>query len=211
MIAAPIAYCEADNQLVAAFDALARGDKAPGYWADDILAGLKTRVKAYYITAQSSRCCYCDRHQGTENHRSWDVEHIADRSKYPWFMFTPKNLAAACPDCNVAKSDKEALVTAGRKTYPADSAGFRLVHPHFDSFADHILRLDLVYIPKTKKGKYTIIACDLLRFAEKYIAWENSAADTRFEAEVNAAFQHSGAAGLAAVAEAIAKLPKSTD
>jgi hypothetical protein len=208
MIAAPITYCAADKGLVDAFDALDRAKKKPAYWSDGALAALKSRVKAFHIGVQDSRCCYCDRHQATENHRAWDVEHVADRSKYPWFMFTPKNLAASCPDCNLAKSAKETLKTPGRRTYPNTSEDFRIVHPHFDTFADHIHRLGHIYIPKSSKGKYTIITCDLLRFAEKYIDWENSAMDTRFEAEVNAAFDDVGIMGQEAVAEIVAKLPK---
>ncbi len=208
MIAEPIMYCPADKELVDAFDALARPAKDPSYWSDGALTALKARVKAFYIAAQGSRCCYCDRHQATENHRAWDVEHVADRSKYPWFMFTARNLAASCPDCNTAKSAKETLTTPGRKTYPKGSADFRIVHPHFDSLADHVHRLGHIYVPKSLKGKHTIVMCDLLRFAEKYIDWKNSATDTRFEAEVNAAFGNDGMMGQAAVADIVAKLPK---
>lgn len=208
MIADPHTYCPVDKALVEAFDALDHSAKDPGYWSDGSLADLKSRVKAFYIEVQSSRCCYCDRHQATENHRAWDIEHVADRSKYPWFMFTATNLAASCPDCNLAKSAKETLKTPGRKTYPKASADFRIVHPHFDVFADHIHRFGHIYVPKSSKGKYTIVACDLLRFAEKYIDWDNSAIDTRFEAEVNAAFNDDGVMGQAAVAEIVAKLPK---
>ena len=208
MIAEAFIYCPADKELVDAFDALDRDEKDAGYWSDEALAELKSRVKAFHINIQASRCCYCDQHQGTENHRAWDVEHVADRSKYPWFMFTTKNLAASCPDCNTAKGAKETLTTPGRKTYPTSSEDFRIVHPHFDSVADHIHRRGHIYIPKSPKGKYTIMACDLLRFAEKYIDWENSATDTRFEAEVNAAFDDNGMMGLAAVEDIVAKLPK---
>jgi disulfide oxidoreductase YuzD len=123
-------------------------------------------------------------------------------------MFTARNLAASCPDCNTAKGAKETLKTPNRKTYPKGSSDFRIVHPHFDNFADHIYRVGHIYVPKSKKGNHTIVVCDLLRFAEKYIDWENSAIDTRFEAEVNAAFDDDRVMGLAAVADIVAKLPK---
>ncbi|WP_434710630.1 hypothetical protein NMA58_13730 [Rhizobium sp. YTUHZ045] len=207
MIAEAVTYGEAEKALVDAFDSLERAAKDPGYWSDQALGALKSRVKDYYIAIQNSRCCYCDRHQGTENHRAWDVEHVADRNKYPWFMFTARNLAASCPDCNTAKGSKETLTTPGRKTYPAGSSDFRIVHPHFDDFADHIHRAGHIYLPKSKKGKNTIVMCDLLRFAEKYIEWENSATDTRFESEVNAIFADDRMMGLAAVEDVLAKLP----
>lgn len=199
MINAAVSYADADKELVDTFNAQPRGSKSGEYWSADALMALKGRIKSFYIATQASRCCYCDRHQGTENHRVWDVEHIVDRAKYAWFLFTPRNLAAACPDCNLAKSETEVLKTRGRKTYPSSSADFKIVHPHFDNFDDHIFRHRHIYIPKTPKGSFTIYTCKLLRFAEKYIDWENSAADTRFEAEVNAAFDSEGAMAVAAV------------
>ncbi|MBB4616735.1 HNH endonuclease [Sphingomonas abaci] len=199
MINAAVTYADADKDLVDAFEALPRESKSGDYWSEDALKALKGRIKSFYIAAQGSRCCYCDRHQGTENHRAWDVEHIVDRAKYAWFLFTPRNLAAACPDCNLAKSETEVLKTRGRKTYPSSSADFKIVHPHFDQFNDHIFHYRHVYIPKTPKGSFTIYTCKLLRFAEKYIDWQNSAADTRFEAEVNAAFDSELPMAVAAV------------
>lgn len=206
MIAAPIAYNEVDQALVDAFNALPRPARDGQYWAHDEVKDMRGRVKSFYIAAQETRCCYCDRHLGTENHRNWDVEHIADRAKHAWFMFTPTNLAAACPDCNTAKSTTEVLTNPRRVTYPTGSAAFKIVHPHFDRFADHIHRVGQIYLPKTRKGTFTIYTCDLLRFAEKYIAWENSAADSRFEAAVNTAFAD-GPMAHAAVEEIVGQLP----
>ncbi|GAN88093.1 hypothetical protein LU298_09770 [Komagataeibacter intermedius] len=206
MIVTPVVYCEDDQTLVDAFNHLPRPNMDSNYWSSDELKDLRGRVKTFYITAQGSRCCYCNRHLGTENHRVWDVEHIADRSKHAWFMFTPTNLAAACLDCNTAKSSTEVLTNARRVTYPSGSQHFKIIHPHFNRFADHILRVGQVYLPKTSKGKFTIYKCDLLRFAEKYIEWENRAVDRRFETEVSTVFAD-GLMAQAAVENIIAQLP----
>jgi len=207
MITVSVAYDEADTTLVNAFDNLDRQNKKGDYWSEDSLIALRSRVKMHYIAVQNYRCCYCNRHRPTDNQREWDVEHIADRSKYPWFMFTPRNLAAACPECNVAKKAQETLTTAGRKTYPDASSGFRIVHPHFDNYADHIFRKGMVYLPKTPKGRKTIYMCNLLRFAEKHIEWTNVATDTRFESEIDAVFAGGGVIAQAAVENIIARLP----
>jgi disulfide oxidoreductase YuzD len=207
MITNSVTYDGEDRLLVDAFDGLDREAKQGDYWSDETLASLKARVKTHYIAAQKYRCCYCDRHRPTDNHREWDVEHVADRSKYPWFMFTPRNLAAACPECNGAKQAKETLTSVGRKTYPDKPDGFRIVHPHFDDYADHIFRKGMVYLPKTAKGRKTIYMCNLLRFAEKHIDWTNEATDIRFEAEVDAVFEGGSAVAQTAVETIIARLP----
>ncbi|MNT53053.1 hypothetical protein D3C72_1901190 [compost metagenome] len=102
-------------------------------------------------------------------------------------MFVTTNLAAACHGCNGAKSDKdglvnkEALVSRRRKTYPKRSEDFRILHPHYDNFEDHILAARMIYIGKTEKGKNTIYACDLLRFASQFLNLETKAIDESFE------------------------------
>lgn len=206
MIAAAIIWSEADAVLVDAFNVKPRADKLGSYWSDEGLAALRGRVKTFYIAAQGEHCCYCARHLAAAFHRSWDLDHIVDRAKYPWFLFTPENLAASCPECNQAKTDKEVLKNPGRKTYPNNTDAFRIVHPHFDSYDDHIYRDGFVYVPKTDKGKFTIVLCDLLRFAVRYIAWGNSASDRRFEDDVDAAFGSDGIAAEAAVDKVAAEL-----
>jgi hypothetical protein len=207
VIAGPISYCVEDCALITAFEALAPVAQQGSYWFDPALEDLRSRVKAYYIAAQNTRCCYCNRHLGTDNHRVWDVEHVASRAKHACFMFNPTNLAASCPDCNTKKGDQEVLGNAKRKTYPKTSAGFLIVHPHFDKFEEHIHKIDMVYLAKTEKGKRTIYVCDLLRFAQKFIAWDNSAIDTTFEQEVDTVFGGGSMASQAAIDAILAKLP----
>ena len=207
MIAAPIVYCAEDQARVTVFKALASEAQLGSYWSEPALEDLRSRVKAFYIAAQNTRCCYCNRHLGTDNHRMWDVEHVASRAKHTRFMFEPTNLAASCPDCNIKKGEQEVLVNTRRKTYPKTSASFRILHPHFDTFEEHIYQDNMVYLGKTEKGKNTIYFCDLLRFAQKFIAWENSAADMSFEMEVDTVFDEGAMASQAAVDTIIAKLP----
>ncbi|WP_406819528.1 HNH endonuclease [Pseudomonas sp. KnCO4] len=196
----PIDYCEADQAIVTAFSNLADDCKDPGYWSDKGLEKLKSRIKDHYITVQKTRCCYCNNLILSRNHRVWDVEHIAARAKHVRFMFEPRNLAASCPDCNLSKGDKEVLVNPSRKTYPTASKDFKIIHPHFDRYEDHISCREFIYIPFTNKGKFTIYACDLLRFTVDFMGMKGSAADKSFEEEVDAAFNAKNEPGLADIA-----------
>jgi hypothetical protein len=207
MIADPVIYCAEDLALVREFAALDSKMQCADYWSRPSLEQLRSRVKAFYIEAQKTRCCYCNRHLATDHHRMWDVEHVASRVGYPRFMFEPRNMAASCPDCNILKGDTEVLVSRRRKTYPKTSAGFLIVHPHFDRYEDHIFHRGMVYFGKTKKGTSTIYVCDLLRFAQKFIDWENSATDIRFEKEVEAALDGNTRTSQAAVEAIVAQLP----
>lgn len=207
MIIDAITYCTEDAALVKEFAALDAQAQCADYWSSPALEQLRSRVKAFYIAAQKTRCCYCNRHLATDHHRMWDVEHIVSRSGHPRFMFEPRNLAASCPDCNVLKGDAPVLINRKRTGYPKTSASFLIVHPHFDRYEDHVFQRGMLYFGKTEKGKRTIYVCDLLRFAQKFIDWENSATDTRFEREVEVALDGSARTSQAAVEAIVAQLP----
>lgn len=96
----------------------------------------------------------------------WDIEHIMAKDKKVQFMFEPRNLCVACKDCNGAKSSKEVLVNPGRVRFPIRSRDYKIVHPHFDDYGEHISAVvpEEFYRPLTEKGEFTIITCRLLRF-----------------------------------------------
>lgn len=189
MIGAAYIYQAGDEAIVSAFEALPRDQQSSDYWSSNNLDGLRSRVKSHYINVQNFRCCYCNRLNTTKNQLVWNLDHIVCRSKYPQFMFTVTNLAASCLDCNIRKGNAETLLKKRKKNYPASSDAFKIIHPHFDNFHDHIALLaGLVYVAKTDKGKRTIYTCDLLRYSVDYIDWKRSAADFSFEADVEAIF-----------------------
>lgn len=188
MIETAVVYETPDKELVEAYEALAAEEQKPGYWSEDELAALKKRVKDYYIAIQGNRCCYCNVQTLSANNRYWDIEHVASRAKHPRFMFTPLNLAVSCVDCNIEKGEYETMVNPGRKNYPPDGNGFKILHPHYDEFDRHIFKQGHIYAGKTEKGSRTIRQCNLLRYAQNFIDWENSANDERFEQEVDVVF-----------------------
>jgi hypothetical protein len=97
------------------------------------------------------------------------------KTDYPKFLFSEKNLAISCKDCNSVKSNKNVLVNPKRKTFPNKSKDYTIVHPHFDVYDEHIKVIagNQVYIPSDEKGKNTIEICGLLRFAFEFTNYEN--------------------------------------
>ena len=76
----------------------------------------------------------------------------------------PENLCVACPRCNNYKETTEVLVNPRTKTYPKKSSGFKIIHPLYDRYSDHIELLGgILYRGKTDKGKFTIDTCHLYR------------------------------------------------
>src|SRR5690606_8510723 len=110
---------------------------------------IKTKIKKHYLAAQGNTCCYCWQIIPTRHGRTWDAEHVVPRESHPGFMFTPQNLALACPDCNGPKSNKQTLVSPSTTTYPTTGDAFLVVHPHFDDYADHIEKGDYTYVQRS--------------------------------------------------------------
>jgi hypothetical protein len=79
-------------------------------------------------------------------------------------MFEPRNLAISCKDCNGAKKEKEVRVDPARVSFPDRSAHYRIPHPHFDTYADHVRWYDKVVHPLTEKGVALVEICKLHRF-----------------------------------------------
>ena len=62
------------------------------------------------------------------------------------------------------RGDKEVLRNRYAVAYPTDSKDFLIVNPFLDKYSDHIeLKDGIIYIGKTKKGRFTIDTCKLFR------------------------------------------------
>ncbi|CAH0288135.1 HNH endonuclease [Microbacterium sp. Bi128] len=179
----PFVYSVGEQLIVDAFEALVvkHGD----YWYDPTLTQLKSNIKKHYKTMQGYSCCYCRQINHVAHGRAWDTEHIVPRTSHAEFMFTPLNLAAACPDCNGKKSDTQTLVDVVQTAYPTAGKDFHIVHPHFDEYSDHIKSGNFTYVPLSAKGSWTIDKCGLTRFAGRKFGWPETPTDTRFEESVD--------------------------
>ncbi|CAG9225640.1 HNHc domain-containing protein [Paraburkholderia sabiae] len=150
-------------------------------WGDDDLLDFRSFVRNYYRTAQRARCAYCREKLSLQSAANCHVEHIAPKSKYQSFMFEPRNLCVVCADCNAIKREQEVCndepdtVARGPniKNYPRSSNAFRIVHPHFDVYGDHILVTSGFYVDRTEKGHFTIGACRLNRRVQEF-GWDET-------------------------------------
>lgn len=176
-IATPVTFSKEMRQTIASKKA------SPTFtyldWSVDDLQELRCCIRDYYRQAQRGTCAYCKKDVSLQAALNCHVEHIAPKSKYEDFMFEPKNLCVICADCNAIKREQEVLqevpdtVVNGslRKQYPRSGSAFKIVHPHFDDYDDHIEIFGLFYGDKTDKGHFTIGACKLNRKLRMF-GWE---------------------------------------
>lgn len=137
-------------------------------WDEQELKKVRESIKSYYIKNQEQTCPYCKVVQQSTNHSLWDTEHIISRDEAPEYTYEPLNLCVSCKDCNIAKGSRQVTKKRGRqyKKFPNKYKNYDIVHPHFDSYYDHIKVTipGLTYRYKTDKGRKTIEICGLLRY-----------------------------------------------
>lgn len=173
----PVQYTPPHQIIVDEFNDLADDEKTSAYWGLDKVSPVRKQIKDHYIAEQQQRCCYCKMDLQTKNNGVWDGEHILSRNAYVKFMFEPRNLSASCKDCNIAKGEKEVLNNPGRKTFPTLPDDYKIVHPHFDDYAEHIIWIDDLCKPRSQKGIDTIHICNLLRHSLSPIGAEDRIED----------------------------------
>lgn len=179
----PVDYSGKVKAVVDAFQARAADQKVGGYWSDNEAADVRKTIKDHYIAEQDFRCCYCQQKTLSKNNAVWDGEHVIARDARPEFMFEPRNLAISCKDCNLAKRQKNVLKNPKRKTFPAKSEDYLIVHPHFDDYGKYILWFGSVVTPSgvgSKKGAATIHMCDLYRYAAQDACLSEDVGDQRY-------------------------------
>ena len=127
------------------------------------IINFKKNLREDMYEKQNKLCAYCRIHVPlacVPMHR----EHIVYKDEHPQWMFLPENLCVACPTCNEFKGTHEVLEDPRVATYPKTSAGFKIIHPLYDKYSDHIeLVGDVLYKGKTPKGVFTIEKCHLYR------------------------------------------------
>lgn len=170
MINNPVVLSDAALDLVEAKKRSA--DFSHTSWSDDDLQPVRREIREHYRNVQRLVCAYCQGPVCTRSAAGSPIEHIVPKSQHLAFMFEPKNLCVVCADCNEYKSNHEALVDpvlrAPRVNYPENPQLFRIVHPHLDTYGEHIGRFERLYVDLTEKGGYTIYACNLNRFYRRF-------------------------------------------
>ncbi|MEZ9796333.1 HNH endonuclease [Vibrio cyclitrophicus] len=160
----PVVYSEGELTLVNDFNQ--RDDISGNDWGSDEFNDIRMSIKSHYKIEQNYKCPYCAVEYPINHGMVWDIEHIVSKDKKVQFMFEPRNLCVACKDCNGAKGSEEVLVNPNRIRFPSSSQNYKIIHPHFDTYHEHINAIvpGDFYRPLSEKGEFTIITCRLLRF-----------------------------------------------
>ncbi|MGM8227752.1 HNH endonuclease [Cellvibrio sp. ARAG 10.3] len=153
---------------------LGNWDLTPDAWGCDELLQIRRAIREFYSKEQGGTCAYCQQNISLQSTPNAQIEHIIAKSIKSKFMFEPKNLCIICADCNEIKRDKEVtnqeeLVCKNEpKIYPRSSSAFKIVHPHFDDWHEHIVMIGGIYLDWTDKGEFTIRCCRLNRRFREY-------------------------------------------
>jgi len=132
-------------------------------WKESIYRPIIKNIKEHLLQEQKKTCVYCGLSLPLATSYP-HIEHIVSKNKHHIFMFERKNLAISCQICNMSKCDKETLIDTSVISYPNNGSGFIIIHPHFDTYSDHIELIDELFLEaKTEKGRKTIGFCKLLR------------------------------------------------
>lgn len=152
-----------------------RGDFNSNSWGIDELRPLRSRVREYYREIQNGICPYCKERIASRSAGNAQIEHIIPKSEHIIFMFEPKNLCVSCGDCNEYKSNYSVTSNDYRvcknetpQMYPRSSNAFKIVHPHFDLYEEHLVKEGLFYRDLTPKGHFTIGICKLNQRSANY-------------------------------------------
>lgn len=159
-----------------------------------VVIKFKERYKRFLRVAQKGVCCYCLRPLGDDG--DVDLEHIIEKTVVADLSFNMKNLALSCGRCNTNKEARRKKIDKFfsrkiRKYYSIplkekietgiatwlttpyvsflkiDDQRYRMFHPHFHNYSDHIEYFPgFVYRYKTKIGRRTGKALRLNELAE---------------------------------------------
>ncbi len=152
----------ADEQaaIEAAFATDKPWDWKPGGDVETYILSVKTKIRDLHLERHNNRCCYCRFPLHGGGHFIIDREHVLPKSvkAFRHLSFTVWNIGASCKRCNMQYkgADIDFVIDTGSADALQQSSNYRLIHPNFDSFKDHIsFRLeaddDMTLIKYTKR------------------------------------------------------------
>ncbi|MGO7171852.1 HNH endonuclease [Rhizobium leguminosarum] len=133
------------------------------------ITAFKVRLKAFHLTMQGERCCYC-RVPLTARNIETDREHIVPKDLFKRFTYEVFNTSVACKTCNMSvKNGRTEHLRRYRRTSGlqskdiSDERNYNIVHPnihdwheHVDLFAEEVGRSVVrIYYPLTWRGRFT--------------------------------------------------------
>ncbi len=136
---------------------------------------LKEKIKLHHSYIQDDMCAYCRQPIKFEGYGE-PIEHIIPKSKKYRWMFHPKNVCLSCYGCNTKKGTKNPLAQSfanyGHRyiDLPQGSIHYKIIHPHYDSYSNHLYEEKFICKVKngSNKGTETMKMCDLNRLEILY-------------------------------------------
>jgi hypothetical protein len=153
-----IAITQDEGQLIEALS-------VAGGWDHDDAAGLRRKIKDYFLAFGVPCCCYCRLSMSSWHRMTIDVEHVLPKQSYPEFTFDPRNLNISCKRCNMEIKGTDISFYLGLPNEPNffRSDLYSFVHPNLDNTDEHLqilsvqvgINLLIFYYKPTPKGLFT--------------------------------------------------------
>lgn len=109
------------------------------------LKSAKEKILNLHLERHGGTCCYCRTNLKGAGPFMTDREHVLPKGKpaYKALSYELWNLAAACKRCNLQfkRSGDDFVIDKKDPTALANSNNYRFVHPNFDLWEDHLVRL----------------------------------------------------------------------
>lgn len=146
----PLAAFAFDAEEIAVIDLALASEKpwdyVPGSDAEiALLKSAKEKILDIHLQRHGWTCCYCRTNLQGAGPFMTDREHVLPKGKpaYKALSYTPWNLAAACKRCNLQfkRSGDDFVINGEDAASLLASNNYRFVHPNFDLWDDHLIRL----------------------------------------------------------------------
>ncbi|MBI6190160.1 hypothetical protein JEP98_13465 [Providencia rettgeri] len=112
----------------------AKTDDSPRVEGTEIIK----KLRRFLAEKQNERCCYCQRYMFNIAY-SRPIEHILPRDTFPKFSLVMKNLAVACYDCNLRKTNSIWWDNIDQNSnYPDESQLQNAFHYNYHLYNEHI-------------------------------------------------------------------------
>lgn len=133
-------------------------DWKPGGAAQAALVAAKIKIRDLQLARHGDRCCYCRFPLHGGGHFIVDPEHVLPKSldAYRSLSYTIWNLGIACKRCNMQykRANIDFVIDTVNEAAFQSSANYRLIHPNFDLYKDHI-SINMVMNDEVTIIKYT--------------------------------------------------------
>lgn len=164
-----VAFTDAEKDAITAALATDKPwDWKPGGDVGEALKSVKKKIRDLHMSRHGDRCCYCRKNIKGGGHFVVDREHVLPKSlaAYKLLAYEIWNLGISCKRCNMQykKNKDDFVVNPANAAALQTSVNYRLIHPNYDRYKDHIrvsaMQNDDVTVVKytktgTDKGEYT--------------------------------------------------------